>query len=106
MAKTFTKIRKWAENKGFKVEDVWAYGNKPAIQVTVNDDLHFKIEMRDSTIYHSVRGIKGDRAGMYMSSHRKPKDGRYFRAYGFYQESQTYAIEGMENEIREMEARS
>ncbi|PGO60663.1 hypothetical protein [Priestia megaterium] len=91
----FTKIRKWADEKGFKVEDERGYGGQPCIRVIVNDKNEgFKLEMRESTIYHSVRGMKGERAGLYLELNK-----RGHRTTGFYQESQTVAIEEMERDL-------
>lgn len=93
--KTFTKIRKWAEAKGYEVKDS-NYFNK--ITVTINEKLSFTIDQRESTIYHSIRGRKGNAAGIYMAVNHDGRSG-----YGFQQRSQKEMIEKMEQEIKKME---
>lgn len=96
----FSKIRKWAEEQGYACEDLETYDKKPAIQIKVNDTLSFCFEMRASTIYRSVRGQKGNRAGIYMFYKWKPKDGRYIPENATCQYSQTDAIESMKTSLK------
>lgn len=103
MAKTFTKVRKWAQDNGYEVKDVRGYGGLPKIEITSPEFL-FELEMRESTIYYSVRGgMKGNRAGMYLSS--VPNDGKFHRNYSFHKDSQKDAINDMKSEI-EMKRKS
>lgn len=69
MAKKFTKIRKWALEKGFQVEDVPGYGGQPCIKIWINANRNgFAVEIRKSTRFLSARGqMKGQAAGMYLS---------------------------------------
>lgn len=91
----FTKIRKWATAKGFEVKDVVAYTTKPVIRVLINDDLYFEIDERESTIYHSIHGVRGNPKGLYLST-----EGKGRRGYAFHKTSQSSAIEDMENVIK------
>jgi hypothetical protein len=93
----FTKIRKWANEKGYQVEDAYAYGNRPAIKVTVDEQHSFTCEEKESTVYYSVNGMAGDRGGLYMAHNHKPEDGRFVRPYSFWYQSQTDMITAMEN---------
>ncbi|AZU98981.1 hypothetical protein pW2_156 [Bacillus phage pW2] len=102
--RTFTVIRKWAEKNGYKVEDTWAYGDQDACRVIVNEKLSFKAEMRNSTIYQSIRGQRGECAGLYLTEERKREEGEpYRRNYAFHMTSQKHAIENMESDIKKME---
>jgi len=102
--RTFTVIRKWAEANGYKVEETWAYGDQDAIRVHINEKLSFKAEMRKSTIYQSIRGQRGDCAGLYITEDIKHEAGTTWRrSYAFHKPSQKYAIESMESDIRRWE---
>jgi hypothetical protein len=98
--KTFTKVRKWAEEKGYKVEETYAYGDKSAIKITVDEENSFKCEEQDSTIYMSIRGQKGNPGGLYLTHIYKPKDGKYYRNHAFHKRSQKEMIEDMESDIK------
>ncbi|UUV46906.1 hypothetical protein [Bacillus phage vB_BanS-Thrax4] len=101
--RTFTVIRKWAEKMGYTVEDTWAYGDQDACRVVVSEKLSFKLEMRKSTIYQSIRGQRGDCAGLYLTEERKREEGEpYRRNYAFHQRSQREAIEDMERDIKRL----
>lgn len=97
--KTFTKIRKWAEEKGYKVEE--RNYSRPSIRVVISEEQSFELDMRESTIYHSIRGMKGDCAGLYLAENLKPKSGKFIRSYSFHQRTQKEAIESMEKDIRD-----
>lgn len=100
MEKTkFTKVRKWAEEQGYKVQDK-SYSFKSAIKVIVDEENAFTCETRESTIYMSIRGVKGDAGGLYLTHEYKPKDGRFIRSYAFHKNSQKEMIEDMEDKIR------
>lgn len=98
MAKSFTKIRKWAEEKGFRVEEKSGYGGKPCIHVYTGDRTGYAFDMRDSTIYMSHRGQRGNAGGLYMAQIRPTKrnDVGIDVGYGFQERSQSYCIEKME----------
>lgn len=95
----FTKIRKWANEKGYKIEDA-SISYIPAIRVIVDEENRFKCEERRSTVYMSIRGQKGDAGGLYLTHEYKPKDGRFVRPYGFWKASQKEMIEDIEREIQ------
>ncbi|UUV46373.1 hypothetical protein [Bacillus phage vB_BanS-Thrax2] len=102
--RTFTVIRKWAEKNGYKVEESWAYGDQSAITIQINEQLSFKAEMRESTIYQSIRGQRGECAGLYITEKEKHVQGQpYRRSYAFHKPSQKYAIEDMESKIKRWE---
>ena len=107
MAKrTFTKIRKWAEENGYKIEETWAYGDQDAIRVIVSEKQSFKLEVRKSTIYMSIRGQRGDCGGLYLTEELKREEGEpYRRNYAFHQASQRVAIESMESDIKQLAKR-
>jgi len=69
MTKKFTKIRKWAIEKGFQVEDVSDYDGQPCIKIWADDNRNgFVVEIRKSTRFRTARGqMKGQAAGMYLS---------------------------------------
>jgi len=69
MAKKFTKIRKWALEKEFQVEDVPGYGGQPCIKIWIDDNRNgFEIEIRKSTRFRTARGkFEGKAAGMCLS---------------------------------------
>ena len=97
MAKTFTKVRKWAEERGYKVEDVKGFGGLPCIVIHTVMEGHvipFELEIRESTIYHSIRGMKGRPKGMYLSV----RGGRSSSA--LHQSTQGIAITVMENRMK------
>lgn len=96
----FTVVRKWAEEKGYKIEDTFAYGDNKAIKVIINDEHSFKCETKKSTIYTSIRGQKGNCGGLYLTHEHKPKDGRFVRPYDFHKTSQKEMIQSMEREIK------
>jgi hypothetical protein len=96
MGKTFTKIRKWAETNGYEVEE--RNVSRPAITVRVNKELSFDLDERESTIYHSIKGIRGNCAGLYISTQARP-DGKWIRPHSFHIGTQGKAIEEMEAEI-------
>jgi len=102
--RTFTVIRKWAEKNGYKVEETYAYGDQPAIRVFINEKLSYKAEMQRSTIYMSIRGQRGEPAGLYITEERKREEGQPWRRdYSFHKPSQKYAIEEMDYTIKKME---
>ncbi|UGO50874.1 hypothetical protein PQE70_gp021 [Bacillus phage vB_BanS_Nate] len=101
--RTFTVIRKWAVAKGYTVEESWAYGDRPAIEIKVNEKLSFKAEMRSSTIYQSIRGQRGDAGGLYITEKIAREEGEpYRRNYAFHKLSQREAIESMEHDVKDM----
>lgn len=105
--RTFTKIRKWAEENGYKIEETWAYGDQDAIRVIVSEKQSFKLEMRKSTIYMSIRGQRGDCGGLYLTEELKREEGEpYRRNYAFHQASQRVAIESMESDIKQLAKRN
>lgn len=87
----FTKIRRWAKVKGYKIEDVDGYGGQPTIKVVINNELTFKSSFKPSTIYQSVRGTKGNAKGLYLATNN---------GYDIYMYSQQLIIETMEERIR------
>lgn len=98
MAKTFTKVRKWTKEQGHEIEDREAYGDEVCvvIRASLGDRvLSFRLEQRESTIYHSIRGMKGDPKGMYLSVIGKR------RCSSMLQSSQKEAITEMERFIAE-----
>lgn len=102
MANTFTKIRKWAEEKGFVVEDKYGYGGKPCIHVYLGDRTGYAFDMRDSTIYMSIRGQRGNAGGLYMAQIKpnKHNDVGIDVGYGFQERSQSYCIDKMEYDLK------
>jgi len=100
--KTFTKIRKWAEEMGYTVEDKNLVSWKPRVIVRANENIYFEAEINESTMYTSVRGgRKGNPAGLYITTHEKDN----YRSYSWHQPSQRVAIEFMENRIEETNER-
>lgn len=95
--RTFTNIRKWAEKMGYEVEDRNLVSWKPRIMVKVNEKLRFELEVRESTVYHSIRGMKGNAGGLYVTAHITGRN----RSYDFHQASQRVAIESMESDIKQ-----
>jgi hypothetical protein len=90
----FTRIKNWAERKGFKIEEGTS-GTRPYIKVIVNNKNEgFKLEDRKSTIYRSIRGMKGKCAGIYLEVIQKGKT-----HYDFHKTSQRNAIESMERDL-------
>ena len=79
----FVNVRKWAQEKGFKVTD-WDDQRTITIQA---GEKRFVLQQRESTIYRSVRGIKGNPKGLYLSGVWK---------YAFKVASQKEAIQEME----------
>lgn len=93
MSKTFTKIRKWAEEVGAKVEDSKHF-NK--ILVTLPNGKKFEFENRESTsrqVTSRGRGLKwtGNPKGLFMCD--IPIKG--YGGYPYQESSQTSCIEKM-----------
>lgn len=91
----FTKVRKWANKKGYEVKDIQRNGDQPGIYIIVNPKFRFELELRRSTIYQSVRGQKGSPKGLYLSAM-----GEKTLGFSFFQGSQQQAIEAMESDIK------
>lgn len=93
----YTKVRKWAESNGFQVKEIWgAYSNgDECIEIIVNEELSFELEYRKSTIYHGVKGKKGDAKGLYLREHNEKGQ----MPYATRQYAQTDAIESMNTSI-------
>lgn len=91
--KVFTKIRKWAQEKGYTIEE-----HSKSISVKVNKKLSFTIENRESTIYRSIRGIKGNPKGIYLTEFSQR-----FKSCGFsmHYKSQKNIIDRMEEVIEQ-----
>jgi len=98
----FTRIIKWAKDKGYEIKDTYAYGDNKAVLIVVDEENSFKCETRDSTVYMSIRGQRGNAGGLYLTHKRKPKDGRFIRDYAFLQSSQKEMIMVMEGQIRKL----
>jgi hypothetical protein len=92
----FTKVKKWAEEKGFTVEEV-TY-KEVAFLINVEPGRWFAVEVRESSRYYGVRrGWTGDAAGMYMTFH---ETGR--RSYSDRYDTQQEMIDAMERELRQV----
>lgn len=92
MVRTFTKVRKWAEEVGAKVKDSELFN---AITVTLPNGEKFELENRESTsrrVINRGRGMKWDGSpkGLYMSK----GDG-----YAFQERSQVDCIEKMSKHL-------
>jgi hypothetical protein len=97
----FTKIKKWAKENGYKVEDAYVYyQGTGAIRVIIDDHNSFKCEEQKSTIYMSIRGQRGSAGGLYLTYERKPSNGKFYSDYGFHKLSQREMIEDMEETIK------
>ena len=99
MAK-YTKVRKWAVENGYEVEDiVTAYTEKEQLRVIIDEEHSFLCETRDSTVYMSVKGRAGNAGGLYLTDEYKPKDGRLVRNYSFWKSSQRDIIDSIKDSI-------
>jgi hypothetical protein len=59
----FKSIRKWAEQEGYKVKNWDGYQS-----ITIFTEVgQFEVANRESTIYHSIRGMRGNPKGVYLS---------------------------------------
>lgn len=96
MLKTkFTRIKKWAEENDYPIIE----SEELQMLKVVTEKVQFDISNRESSIYHSVKGLKGDRAGLYMSIRHKAQT--YSSVYCFYY-SQKEIIETMEETLKYM----
>lgn len=91
-----TKVIKWAEENNYQMIDRYSSSGYPAFEIIVDEVNSFKCETRDSTIYMSIHGQRGDIGGLYLTHIYKPKDGRFHRPYGFWKSSQNEMIAEME----------
>lgn len=91
----FTKIRKWAKEKGYEVIERRGYGGAPQIKIVINDKLYFEAEMKESSITHTIRGKQGYCAGLYITTFETG----YNRHYAWHQRTQVDAIKYMERDI-------
>jgi hypothetical protein len=58
----FKKIRVWAEAEGYKVKNWEGYQS-----ITIFTEVgNFEVSHRESTIYHSIRGMRGNPKGLYV----------------------------------------
>lgn len=95
MKKTFTVVRKWAEEKGYEVvESTYRQG---VYTIIASDKIKFKIENKESTIYYSIHGQAGNPAGIYLTTIRAGE-----RTYSRKVDSQRNAIEIMVEEIEKI----
>lgn len=105
--KSFTKIRKWAEEKGYIVEDYKGLiSDRQQVTIHATDDIKFQIENRESTVYQSIRGKRGNPKGIYLSTNRFYADANgsgkayWHSGYGFCHYTQKEIIESMETTIK------
>lgn len=88
----FTRIKKWATEKGYTITK-GSYSN--SIRIFIDNSFNgFEISFHESTIYRSIKGMRGEPKGLYIAEIRNNRLG-----YSFHKKSQSEIIEEMEYEI-------
>ena len=98
----FTKIIKWAKENNYEVlDEISEYSHEYRVTIRV-EDLKFEIENRESTIYHSIRGMKGKPKGIRLQTQRSGGV-EYSRPFSDIYKTQSEVIEEMEYIIKKGE---
>lgn len=95
----FTKIIKWAKENNYEVTDeISNYLGKYQVIIKVGS-IRFTVENKESTIYYSIHGMKGDPKGIRLET-QVLEEGKYKRPFSFIYKTQSEVIREMENDIK------
>lgn len=91
----FTKIIKWAKENNYEtLDETSEYNHEHRVIIEVGN-LKFKIENKESTIYHSIHGMKGKPKGIRLQT-QKLGGVNYSRPFSDIYKTQSEVIKEME----------
>lgn len=93
--KKLSKIKKWADTNGYAVKE-HAISRDYQITVSIHKNLSFTVSERESTVYSSIRGKKGNPKGVYLAINDTSNFGS---GYHFQYPSQKAIIDEMDEVI-------